>query len=187
MDPNQIVTSYEQEIAGLAARAEEAREEIRHLSGTATSQDGAVTVTVNGSGSLQDVSFGPRADELPRAQLAAAIMATARQAQAKASREIIDIMTPLIGEDSDAMRFVRDQIPDPAEEDAEEPHDRLAPSNPGGHALNEEELAGPGAGQGAGSGVAPAARRPTRRPAPDSDAGDESFGLDSPLSREETW
>src|SRR2546423_1932432 len=113
VDPNQIVASYTDEVAGLAARAEEAKERIKQLAGTATSSDGAVTVTVNGGGALQDVQFGQKAGELPLPRLAAEIMATVRRAPAQAFQQILAIMAPLIGEVSDAMRFVQEQIPSP--------------------------------------------------------------------------
>jgi DNA-binding protein YbaB len=172
VDPNQVVASYEQEVAAVAARAEEAKDRIKNLTGTATSPDGAVTVTVGGAGALQSVSFGPRADELPKERLAEAIMAAARRAQAQASQRILEIMEPLVGEDSDAMRFVREQIPSP-----EEPEDEVEESYPGQQALEDEPAAAP-------EPVA-APPRPTRprRPAVD----DEDFESDSPLSREETW
>jgi DNA-binding protein YbaB len=115
VDPNQIVASYQTEIAELAARAEEAKDRIKHIAGTATSPDGAVTVTVNGGGALRDISFGDRAEQLPKAALAAAVMATAQRAQAQASQQLLAIMGPLVGEDSDAMRFVQEQIPSPEE------------------------------------------------------------------------
>ena len=170
MDPNQIVASYENEVAELAGRAEEAKERISQLSGTASSPDGAVTVTVGGGGALRNVSFGPRADEMPKERLAAAIMATAQKAQAQASQQILAIMSPLIGEDSDAMRFVREQIPSP-----EEPEDDVRESYPGQQALDEEPADDP----------APPPTRAPRRPVADDD--DDDYGLDSPLSREETW
>lgn len=171
MDPKQIVDSYTQDVAGLAARAAEAREQIRHLAGTASSQDGAVTVTVNGGGALQSLSFGPAADQVPRNRLADLVMTTARRAQARASQQIIAIMTPLVGENSDAMRFVEEQIP-PSELPEETAEPDLS-DYPGGRALNEEDLA-----------PAPEPTPIRRRPIADDD--DEGFG-DSPLSREEDW
>jgi DNA-binding protein YbaB len=176
VDPKQIVDSYTQDVSNLAARAAEAREEIKHLAGTASSQDGAVTVTVNGGGALQSLSFGPAADHLPRSRLAGMVMATARRAQAQASQQIIAIMTPLVGADSDAMRFVEEQIP-PADLPDESTETELS-DYPGNQALNEE-LTEP-----------PVPNRPEpspirRRPIADED--EEGFGMDSPLSREEDW
>jgi DNA-binding protein YbaB len=169
VDPNQIVAAYENEVAAIAARAEEARDRISNLTGTATSPDGAVTITVGGAGALQSVSFGRRADELPREQLAAVIMATARHAQANASQQVLAIMAPLVGEDSDAMRFVREQIPDPVE-----PEEEIAQSYPGRSALEEEP-------------DEPAPPRPARtaRHRAVTDGDDDDFAAGSPLSREE--
>jgi DNA-binding protein YbaB len=180
VDPKQIVDSYTEDVSDLAARAVEARERIRHLAGTASSQDGAVTVTVNGGGALQSLAFGPAADQVPRSRLADVVMATARRAQAQASQQILAIMTPLVGENSDAMRFVEEQIP-PAflpEEPAETAEAELSDS-PGGQALNEEDLTEP-----------PPLDRPEPPPTrrrPIADENDEGFGMDSPLSREEDW
>lgn len=177
MDPKQIVDSYTQDVSDLAARAVEAREQIRHLAGTASSQDGAVTVTVNGGGALRSLTFGPAADQVPRTRLAEMVMATARRAQAQASQQILAIMAPLVGEDSDAMRFVEEQIP-PAHLPEEETE---LSDYPGGQALNEEDLAP--------NRPEPTPNRPEPTPIrrrPTADEDDEGFG-DSPLSREENW
>jgi hypothetical protein len=95
-------------------------------------------------------------------------MATARRAQAQASQQILAIMTPLIGADSDAMRFVQEQIPSPVE-----PEEDVEQSYPGRPAFEDEPAAEP---------VAP---RPARRTP--SHADDDDFEQDSPLSREENW
>jgi DNA-binding protein YbaB len=182
VDPKQLVDSYTQDVSALAARATEARERIRHLAGTASSQDGAVTVTVNGGGALQGLSFGPAADRVPRERLAEVVLATARRAQAQASQQILAIMTPLVGADSDAMRFVEEQIPpvDVPEETAE----TELPDSPGGHALNEDDLAEPPPPPPPPPPNRPEPPPVRRRPTADED---ESFGMDSPLSREEDW
>lgn len=104
----------------IARRAAEAKARLERVSATATSADGAVTVTVNTSGALQELSFGPRADELPRARLAQAVLAAAKRAQVDAAQQLTAIMAPVIGADSDAMHFLREQIPAP-ELPAEEP------------------------------------------------------------------
>ncbi|MGW4489465.1 YbaB/EbfC family nucleoid-associated protein [Amycolatopsis sp. NPDC004368] len=101
------------EIAEIGQRAAEAQERLKRVAATATSTDGAVTVTVNTSGALQQLSFGPRADEISRSALAAAVVATAHRAQAQAAQQLHAIMAPLIGENSDAMKFLDEQIPTP--------------------------------------------------------------------------
>jgi DNA-binding protein YbaB len=125
VNPEEMVASYQQEVSNLKQRAEEAKKQLKALTGTLTSPDGAVTVTVNAAGALQSLSFGPRADEMSRAQLSALILSTARRAQAKAAGGITQIMAPLIGENSKAMEFVKEQI-----SVIEEPDDPSAPSDP---------------------------------------------------------
>ena len=105
----------------IARRAAEAKARLERVSATVTSADGAVTVTVNTSGALQELTFGPRADELPRARLAQAVLATAKRAQLDAARQLTAVMAPVIGADSDAMKFLQEQIPEP-ELPAEEAH-----------------------------------------------------------------
>ncbi|MGW5717376.1 YbaB/EbfC family nucleoid-associated protein [Amycolatopsis sp. NPDC003865] len=103
----------------IARRAAEAKARLEHVSATATSADGAVTVTVGTSGALQELTFGPRADEVPRARLAQAVLATAKRAQLDAARQLTAVMAPVIGADSDAMQFLREQIPEPEIPDGE--------------------------------------------------------------------
>jgi DNA-binding protein YbaB len=97
----------------IARRAAEAKARLERIAATATSADGAVTVTVNTGGALQELTFGPRADELPRTRLAQAILATAKRAQVDAARQLTSVMAPVIGADSDAMKFLQEQIPAP--------------------------------------------------------------------------
>ena len=97
----------------IARRAAEAKARLQRVSATATSADGAVTVTVNTAGALQELTFGPRADELPRARLAQAVLAAARRAQIDAAQQLTGIMAPVIGDRSEAMEFLREQIPAP--------------------------------------------------------------------------
>ncbi|GAA3560596.1 YbaB/EbfC family nucleoid-associated protein [Amycolatopsis ultiminotia] len=101
------------EIAEIGRRAAEAQEKLKHVTATASSNDGAVTVTVNTAGALQQLDFGVRTEEMPRAALAAAVLATAHRAQAKAAEQLSAIMAPVIGEHSDAMKFLEEQIPKP--------------------------------------------------------------------------
>jgi DNA-binding protein YbaB len=135
VDSRQAIASYEREVADLAERAEEAKAKIRELAGTASSSDGAVTVTVNAGGALQNLTFGARAEEMPRERLAATVVATAKRAQAQAAQQITGIMAPLVGEDSDAMRFVQEHIPVP-----EVPDEPGAPAAAGDQVpFNEED------------------------------------------------
>ena len=100
-------------IADITHKAEAAKARLQQLSATQSSQDGAATVTVNASGALQKLAFGPKARELPLERLAAVVVATAQRAQAQAARQITEIMAPVVGDNSDAMQFLREQFPAP--------------------------------------------------------------------------
>lgn len=131
MDPSRLITSYQQEVAGIAERAQAAREQVARVQSSVTSPDGAVTVTVNATGALGNVSFGPRADQLSRASLAALLMQTARRAQAQAARQVTTALAPLIGENGAAMDYLRSQLPDPqADEPDTPPADAPPPAPP---------------------------------------------------------
>lgn len=107
------------EITDIANKAEAAKEQLKQVSATLSSADGAATVTVNASGALQQLSFGTKARDLPLEQLARTVLATAQRAQAQAAQQLTGIMAPLIGTDSDAMKFLEEQFPQPEVEEPE--------------------------------------------------------------------
>lgn len=166
-DPNRVLSDYEKRMAALLEKAEEAKTQIRELTGSATSQDGAVTMTVSAAGALVDLSFGAEAEGMPRARLAALVMATARRAQAQATHRITEIMAPIIGDNSDAMRFLHEQVPQ-----VEVP-DEPPPAAPVLRQFNEEEAAEP-------PRPAPI-RRP--RPARATDEDEHDYDQGDPLNR----
>ncbi|MCX2953187.1 YbaB/EbfC family nucleoid-associated protein [Lentzea sp. NEAU-D7] len=154
-DPNQLIEDYEQRTAALLEQAEEAKSRIASLTGAATSTDGAVTVSVSAGGALLSLSFGTKADDMPKDRLAALVMSTAKRAQAQAVGQITTIMAPLIGDNSEAMQFVQSQIP------PIDVPDEPAPPAPQ-FVVNEEQ-------QDAAASQPPPAPRPARRPAEDDD------------------
>ncbi|MBN9102671.1 MULTISPECIES: YbaB/EbfC family nucleoid-associated protein [unclassified Pseudonocardia] len=107
MDGEQWLTSYRERLDSLGARAAQAREALADVDATASSRDGAVTVTVDPAGALRRLVLGERSAELSRVQLAAAVLATAREAQAAAAQRAAEAVAPLLGEHSEAMRVVR--------------------------------------------------------------------------------
>ena len=169
-DPHQLISDYEQRTAALLEKAEEAKSHIAGLTGSATSSDGAVTVSVSAGGALLSLSFGARADELPKDRLAALVLSTAKRAQAQAVGQIATIMAPVIGENSDAMQFVQSQIPqiDVPDEDLD--------AAPPQFVVNEEQ-------QDAAASQPPAPR-PVRRPVEDDDT---DFDQRSLFKKEGGW
>ncbi len=111
MDGQQWLTSYRGRIDEIGARAAQAQRALAGVEATASSRDGAVTVTVNPAGALQRLVLSERSEALTRVQLAALVVATARQAQGDAARQAADAVAPLIGERSEAMRVLRSHLP----------------------------------------------------------------------------
>ncbi|MET9230892.1 YbaB/EbfC family nucleoid-associated protein [Lentzea sp. NPDC003310] len=169
-DPNQLIEDYEQRTAALLEQAEEAKSRIATLTGAATSTDGAVTVSVSAGGALLGLSFGTKADEMPKDRLAALVMATAKRAQAQAVGQIATIMAPLIGDNSEAMQFVQSQIP------PIDVPDEPAPAAPQQFVVNEE--------QQDAAATRPAPPRPARRPVEDDDT---DFDQRSLFKKEGGW
>jgi DNA-binding protein YbaB len=112
------VSSYLRRAEETEAMAEEAKSRLAQVAAQLSSPDGAVTLTVNASGALQTLQFGSAAERMSRDQLAGSVLATARQAQAQAAQQVAAAMSPLLGQDSAAMDFLRQQIPGAEEPDA---------------------------------------------------------------------
>lgn len=118
-DPHAIVDDLDRRTQELLRRAERTKSEIAQVTGVATSDDGAATVTVSATGALTGLSFGRAADKLPKERLAESVMAAVHKAQATAARQVTDLMVPLVGTDSEAMRMLRAQLPEVAEPPAQ--------------------------------------------------------------------
>jgi DNA-binding protein YbaB len=107
---------YRRRLADIGERARRARAELDGLTATASSASGAVTVTVNPAGALQQVSFGERAEELARPKLAEAVLDAARRAHAEAARRSAEALEPLLG-GTEASRYLAAHLPpEPGEE-----------------------------------------------------------------------
>jgi DNA-binding protein YbaB len=102
---------YQRRVREIGARAERVRGALEQIGATVTAGAGAVTVTVSAEGVLQQLSFGPRADELARPVLAETILQATRQARADAARRAGEALDGLVGA-SEAARFVAAYHPD---------------------------------------------------------------------------
>jgi DNA-binding protein YbaB len=111
MDGAQWLASYQGRLNDIGTRAARAQQALAGVEATAASRDGAVTVTVNPAGALLRLVLSERTEHMTRVQLAAAVLATARQAQGDAARQAADAVAPLVGDGSEAMRLIRSQLP----------------------------------------------------------------------------
>jgi hypothetical protein len=110
MDGREWLESYRVRLKEITVQAVRAREDLTRAVGTATSRDGAVTVTVGPSGALQGLVLSERTETMTRAQLTALVLETARRAQDDAARRAEAALRPLLGERSEAMAVMREHL-----------------------------------------------------------------------------
>lgn len=123
MDPYAWVKDFDARLAAMKQKNIEAQENLAAASGTASSKDGAVTVTVGPNGGLTNLKLGHRAVELGAPRLTALILQTARQAQKNVTAQVVEAFRP-VGEGTESMVMITDIIAEKFGEDDEtdEPH-----------------------------------------------------------------
>ncbi|MEV6343139.1 YbaB/EbfC family nucleoid-associated protein [Actinoplanes sp. NPDC051851] len=110
-DPELWIRQQEERTTRLTTESHRAQQELAETRVEAVSRDQSVWVTVNPSGVLLGLRFGPRAQELTTAQLSTRTMEAYRAACTEASQRMLDIMSGLVGEDSSAMAFLKSTMP----------------------------------------------------------------------------
>jgi DNA-binding protein YbaB len=110
VDPAQWLADYDKQLAGTAASAQAAGEELARVNGQARSPRGEVDVRVSASGALVDLRLTPAARRLEAEQLAQLILATAREAQRLAGARTLEIMSGYVG-DGPALDAVKQHLP----------------------------------------------------------------------------
>jgi DNA-binding protein YbaB len=110
MDPEKWFAQYDEKLKAAAASANKADKALREVGGSATSQDGEVTVRVTASGALSDLVLRPAARDFEPEHLARVILETSRQAQRDAGQQVVDVMTNFVGE-GDALEKVKEYLP----------------------------------------------------------------------------
>lgn len=109
MDGQRWLALYRDRLAELGIRAELAQSAFAACEATASSRDGAVSVTAGPGGQLRHLVLSERAEGMPRAELAVTVLATARQAQGRAARAAVEAVAPLVG--ADGLRALRAHLP----------------------------------------------------------------------------
>jgi hypothetical protein len=107
MDGREWLDSYQERLRGIRAVATRAERELAGVTGTASSRDGAVTVTVGPAGALQGLVLSEGTEGMTRAQLADTVLATARRARHDAEQRAEAALVPVLGERSDVMALIR--------------------------------------------------------------------------------
>jgi DNA-binding protein YbaB len=90
------LADYRRRLDDLRDRAEAAQAEITGLTATATSQNGAVSATVDHTGALSALTFGPAADTLDLSRLGGLVVQTTAEAAAEVARRAQRALAPLL-------------------------------------------------------------------------------------------
>ena len=127
-DAREAVAAFAGRIAELQAQTEVANAALAAARGTASSPDGLATVTVDASGAVVDVRFGPLAGAGPEA-LRAAVLTAAAAARRATLAEARAAVAAAVGADSPAVaeldRRLSEAAPAPAAAPAGEDDDDL--------------------------------------------------------------
>ncbi len=110
MNPDDWLSQYDAKLQQVREKTDQAKEQLSQLGGTATSSDQQVTVKVNSSGALEDISFGKDFPHPHPERLAASIMECAQRAQRDAAGQMMQVMQDFVGE-GEALDFVRGNLP----------------------------------------------------------------------------
>ncbi|MBB5956003.1 DNA-binding protein YbaB [Saccharothrix tamanrassetensis] len=121
--PDEWMREFEAKIADAKVKAEAVQRGLESAQGTASSKDGAVTVTVAPNGALTDVRLTADAMRKSHAQLSAEIVAVARQAQRSAAVQVAETFEAVNGTDSETYRLITEYLP-PDEEQEEDALER---------------------------------------------------------------
>jgi DNA-binding protein YbaB len=110
MDGREWLADYQHRLQDVRARTAQAQRALAAVAGTATSRDGAVTVTVDRSGALQHLELTEHAEVLSRTELAATVLDTALRARREAAAQAEAALVPVFGERSAAMEVLRSHL-----------------------------------------------------------------------------
>ena len=112
LDPDSVLRQLQQQAADLENKAAQLRTELTNASATATSPDGAVTVTLSPTGALQNITFAPPAAKVPPEKLGPLVMKTVQAAQREVSNRVTATLAEQFG-DTDTMDFITQFMPKP--------------------------------------------------------------------------
>jgi DNA-binding protein YbaB len=106
-DPEEYMRQFEARTAAMRANATRLQEGLSAANATVASDEGEVSITVGMGGTLQAIEFGPTHRHMSGQGLAQLIMETYHEAVAEASTKSVDVMSDILGEDSEALSIMR--------------------------------------------------------------------------------
>jgi DNA-binding protein YbaB len=116
MDADDLLGDWEHRAEQQTALTVELSERLRQVKASATSDDGAVTVTVDHAGGLADLRLDSAAFRNSPDELASLIVSTSQRAQATVSERAAELARDIYGSDSPTATLIADayaeQFPD---------------------------------------------------------------------------
>jgi DNA-binding protein YbaB len=101
--PEEIMKELDARVAQIQEQAGRAEEALAESETTLASEDGVVTVTVNAGGTLTGLRFTPQARGMSGTGLADLVLDTYNRAVEESGQKTAQIMSGLLGADSEAM------------------------------------------------------------------------------------
>lgn len=111
MDTNPFLDDLTSEIDRQMERARLLEQRLAEARSTASSPDGAVTLTVNPNGGLLNIQLGRRACELGNTKLADAIMTTLHKAQEEVAKKVVTAFKEIAPEAKETLDSIVGHIP----------------------------------------------------------------------------
>lgn len=149
LDPDTVLEQLRQQAADLETKAAQLRTELNNATATATSPDGAVTVTLSPTGALQNITFAASSSKVPPEKLGPLVMRTVQAAQREVSSQVTASLSTQFG-DSETLDFITQFMPAP--EPAPTRRDRDPDEDTDGAVLRKRKGGRPGQeGQTGGS------------------------------------
>ncbi|MGB3437565.1 MAG: YbaB/EbfC family nucleoid-associated protein [Actinophytocola sp.] len=112
LDPDAVLRELRKQADDLENKATQLRTDLASASATATSPDGAVTVTLSPTGALQDITFAGPVSKVAPDLLGPLVMKTAQAAQREVSDRVTASLAQQFG-DSETMDFITQLMPKP--------------------------------------------------------------------------
>ncbi len=112
MDHEAVLRTLRERAEGVEARARELRAGLEAASASASSPDGAVTVTLSPTGALQGISFSAKAAAHKPEALGPLVMSAVQAAQRQVSAKLTESLAGTFGDPS-TMDFLRRFVPEP--------------------------------------------------------------------------
>ena len=113
-DPDEAIRRMDDWAAGFAVKAQKyqaAQEQTERLRLTASSPDGAVSVTVGADGTVTDLTFSNKVKSFPLEELSRQILTTMRRAQSGIADRVAGVMAEQLGdEDRDTRSALLDSL-----------------------------------------------------------------------------